>query len=456
MFRNLTTKFHRAIRFALGYDGVTPRYYRAYRPTVAVDSRVTFSGPTRLRLISEARYLYNNVGLVRGAINELARLAVGQGLIPQCLSQNTEWAEAAEEWFDRWSRIADAQNRMTFFDILRCAIINRLVDGDCLLVLVRTDGDFPKLRLVRAHRIKTPTKLGTKAQVYDGVELTAYGAPAAYYVEVAQNEFDRIDAVNAIHVLEHETGDEVRGISSLVATIPHLNDLREILEFEKIGVKRDSGIGGVVVTTSGLPGPDDYAIAPADNSAPLPSNIHDIYPGEIRFLKPGEEIRSFSSGRPSPTFRGFLDYLIRDVARGLGVPYEFVWANDATGPGTRAMLAQVQRRVEELQAVLERLICQRVWAWTISVAVKRGDLSEPPDDWWRVSWQKPARLTIDVGREAAANRADIESGIRTLAEDAGERGLHWQDVIEQRAREVAFAKQIAAKYGIDEKLLGLG
>jgi hypothetical protein len=62
----------------------------------------------------------------------------------------------------------------------------------------------------------------------------------------------------------------------------------------------------------------------------------------------------------------------------------------------------------------------------IAKAIKRKDLPAIPN-WWLVRWQAPAKITVDLGREAQANRDDLKYGNRTLMVDAGEQGLHWKD-----------------------------
>jgi capsid protein len=146
-------------------------------------------------------------------------------------------------------------------------------------------------------------------------------------------------------------------------------------------------------------------------------------------LQPGEEYSSFGSNRPSPTFQGFIELLLREIAVGLGLPFEFVWdLVKAKGSGSRFILAKAQRRFEERQRLLIDQFLTRVWRWVMAKAIKRKDLPAA-QFWWLVRWQTPAKITVDAGREAQANRDDLRYGNRTLAMDASEQDLDWKDDI---------------------------
>ena len=144
--------------------------------------------------------------------------------------------------------------------------------------------------------------------------------------------------------------------------------------------------------------------------------------------------------------------LMRKTAVGLGVPFEFLWnPTEAGGATQRAVLAKAQRKFGERASLLDEKLNKRVWGWVISKAIKRGDV-RPSADWWRVRWQHPKKITVDVGREAKENREDYKLGLKTLADDAGERGLDWQEIRQQTELEnvdlIHRAKRIADQENI--------
>jgi hypothetical protein len=70
-------------------------------------------------------------------------------------------------------------------------------------------------------------------------------------------------------------------------------------------------------------------------------------------------------------------------------------------------------------------------------------------------WRFPAKLSIDVGRESAANMAENRQGAKSLQEIAAEEGTDAFSRLEQIAIEAGFIKELAAKYGVPETAIRL-
>lgn len=392
---------------------------------------------TRRVLLSKARWLYNNVGFVKGAVTDIARYSVGIGFIPQSQIKDESVRAAYEDYWRNWSNICEVTGKLTYTELLRLVSIAVDVDGDIGLALTETVNGFPRLQLVESHRIES-----NRADVltnYDGVYLNVSGAPIGYSIrngeQYQKQTYSRINARDFALIMEMDRCDEVRGKTRLHAAINRLIDVWETIEAETQAIKTNSKIAMAIET-------DDDTTKPflgkqtVTGSGQGAVTVEDIYAGTIPKLRRGEKLWAHKTERPSPTFTGYLDYIARDVASGLGVPVEFVWDSSKIGGATqRFILQKAQRRFEERQATLCKL-SNRIWGWVVSKAVKAGDLPYS-EDWWRIRWQTPAKITVDVGREAQQAREDILLGIRTVAEDAAERGLDWQEMRDQSEREAA-------------------
>ena len=70
-----------------------------------------------------------------------------------------------------------------------------------------------------------------------------------------------------------------------------------------------------------------------------------------------------------------------------------------------------------------------------------------------MNFTTPRRVTVDAGREAMQNRADVQAGLKTLSDHFAELGMDFHEEIENRAREMHHIKETAAKYGIPPQLL---
>ena len=386
--------------------------------------------------------MFVNSGVCRGAIGDLARYSVGNGLIPQ---SNSEHANEYELFFSQWAKVADVGGTFSFWQMQRLASQRMDVDGDLGFLFVKKD--FPQLQIIESHNIEHD---GFDVGDHDGVYANAAGRPTAY--SVRDGEAIRKVSANDFHlVFEPDRVGQLRGVTSLAHATDHIRDVIELLDYEKVGVKMASAIGIAIQSASGT-ADDGMSLVESGYSAADSGNIpwDTFQAGMIPRLKPGESIESFASNKPSPTFQGFLGWILKEVSIGLGLPYEFLVDPAGQGTASRFILEKAQRRFEERQYCIKKF-CDRVWSWVIASAIKRGDLP-PSENFWSVRWQTPKKITVDAGREAKANLDALKYGNRTLSEDLGERGQDWQNVCDQIEREaddlLSRAKRLSDQHGV--------
>lgn len=410
------------------YDGARVSRARSYLPNVASDSRDTLNSYTRRTLLSHARWLFVNVGFVKGAIRDIARYSVGTGIRVQSQISDTEVRKLYEDFWNQWCKIPEVTGKFNFREVLNLVSVAIDVDGDHGIILTETQGGFPQIQLVESHRIESEA---TDESFFDGVKTDRAGRPLLYRIREGKETFRTIPNVGFHLAYDPDRCDELRGKSALHHAVNNLRDQLEILIAEKQGVKLNSGIATVIKSSAGDATEGFFGkTATSGDSTNGYVTQEQIFSGAIPRLQPGEDIWAFKSDRPSATFQGFLDYLARDAAVGLGVPVEFLWdAAKLGGTSNRFILQKAQRRFEERQCTLIKL-ATRIYGYVVSKAVKRGDLPYS-EEWWKVRWQTPSKITVDVGREAQANRDDLLIGNRTFAEDFAERGLDWQDERDQ-------------------------
>jgi capsid protein len=183
-----------------------------------------------------------------------------------------------------------------------------------------------------------------------------------------------------------------------------------------------------------------------------PVTLQRIVGGKLVALKPDESLDSFQSNRPSPTFTGFLEHLRRDSALGM-IPFEFAAdSSKVGGAGVRLIVAKADRRFSFRQMILERRLIRPVWAYVIGDAISRR-LLPPVQGWWKVATVPPKRVTVDAGREAQQNRADVEAGLKTLSDHYAELGADFREEIERRAADARLILDTAAKHGVPVEML---
>ena len=88
----------------------------------------------------------------------------------------------------------------------------------------------------------------------------------------------------------------------------------------------------------------------------------------------------------------------------------------------------------------------------IGDAIDRGELPAIKG-WNKVAWVCPRRITVDAGREAQQNRADVETGLKTIEDHYSELGMDYREELEKRAQNAKAIIDAASKYGVPVSML---
>jgi capsid protein len=258
-----------------------------------------------------------------------------------------------------------------------------------------------------------------------------------------------------MHVYQPEVASGARAYSPLQHAINNIVDMLEIVSLEKFAVKMNSDVTRTITReTAQFDGAQSdfeaFGMRPQDvtgNGLTNPDEASTFIGGKILALAPGERMESFVSNRPNQTFNGFIEYLVRDSVAGV-LPYEFIYdPSAASGASMRLIVAKADRVFQHLQTVLMNRFLTPVWGYVIGSKIASGELPSC-ECWNKVVWTTPKRVTVDAGRDAAQNRADIELGIKTIGENCLEEGENFNEMLRQRACEARAYVDAAKEFDI--------
>ena len=417
------------------------------------DAKRDLTPGIRNELIRRSRYLHKNSGFVRELVSNMAVYSTGDGIKPQAQSANQSWNRRAEEYFANWAAQCEVTRRFSFEECQSLVCRGIDVDGEYFIHKTRDRDNRPILQLIESHRVGDATG---STETVDGIGMDAVGAPSFYRLILDDGSFRDVPAASVLHVFEPESASAVRHPATIQHSINHVLDEMELLALEKHAVKDNADVARVLKTERGEIEDEsgDFSLggqpAPTDGSDPV--SLQRIIGGKLIALKPNESLDSFQSNRPSPTFTGFLTHLRRDSALGV-LPYEFAAdASSIGGAGVRLVVAKADRRFSFRQLILIQRFIRPVWAYVIGDAIAKGELENMPN-WWKISATTPRRITVDTGREAQQNRADVEMGLKTLSEHFAEQGMDFEEEMRVRAQNARRILDLAKEYAVPVEML---
>ena len=445
---------------------------RLYAPkTYGQPSESTQASRSRVVMMWEARDLVENFPEAR----EITR-KFGNYLTPNEYSPTTgdrDYNQVVSEFFHEWCKRCDVTGRHTFKKLVQLACEERPVDGDCGFA-IRRIGDELKIQMIPGTRIGNPNSLGAESDdYYQGIITDEFGKPVAYRIYRVTREgvyfgAEDVAAHNFCHYFDPFRVDQYRGITDFHAAIRTARMLYEILEAEKAGVRFASQQAALIFNDRGSANPRNlFTPSPASimpNGQTQQNEMSEV--GMIRYMGVADRVEMMPS-RPSAAFAGFVQHLMHEIAIGVGVPEGVLFGTqDYKGPSVRAEFAAADRVFTRHQGVLTDKVLDPIKNAVILDAIARGEIAPPALQAGETmvqalrratagEWRFPAKLSIDVGRESAANLNENRQGAKSLQEIAGEEGTDAFSRLEQIAIEAAYVKELAGKYGVPETAIRL-
>lgn len=419
------------------------------------DARNEFAGSTRDEVLRISRFFDKRSGLVRGIAQDNALYAIGDGIRPQAATTDKAWNRAAERVFKDWARRATVCGRYSFNEVQH--LVSRAIDRDGEVFAVKSfaaDGVTPAIQLIEAHRCMSGEN--PPEGMCDGILSNASGAPLLYRFLQDDGNFVDVPASAVTHVHDPESVTEGRAKPPYTHGLDYLQDAREILGANLKGVKDQ------LQTTVAVIAPNDvgedvaasFGDVQNDTGVEMPTEkqINAAIGGASVILPTGSSVQNLTNNLPNPTFQGFMEHLQRQVTSGV-LPYEFTQdASKIGGATVRLVVGKADRAFSHRQNIIITRLLDHVWAYVIAHYITAGLLA-PSDDFWRVSWVTPRRVTVDAGRDAMANRSDIIAGIKSWSDHYGENGADFEEEMERRADEAAFIIALSKERGVPLRFL---
>ena len=384
----------------------------------STEPRSEFGAMTRVQIMKKARWLYNNVGLAARAVDGVARYVVGTGIIPQARTTDGEWNKRTEALFeDACGREAfgfDVAGQFNFYEAQSAIVRHVAIDGDFFGQLMRSNSGRAMMRFMGGEKVgNAGLSPLPQDEWHDGVRTDQYGKPTQFRVLTNPDgkSFTDVSSDDMLHFRRPVRVGYTRSPSWLSRAALHLHDMADIIAFTKQTFKLASQPAFIIESPDAGQIGMGAALKRVDGVAGGSVTLDKLYASSgVVQLPPGSKLQQFKNEHPGANFQSFLDYLARDISWGIGLSPEMLWSIAGIGgANTRYVLADAQVFFNELQEWLINGFCRRFYKFWVWHEIQAGRLPMI-EDWWRVDFIPPARVTVDFGRDTAALLNIVRSG----------------------------------------------
>ena len=371
---------------------------------------------------------------------------------------------AVETAWQRFCENVSADGQLNFVDHCQLAISNVLQDGE--VFQRKIDGyPFNKFRFALQfldpdqvdemwNRLRRPDDPTQPNEVRLGVEKDIWGRPVAYWTyyghpsEVVGVVRLRVPAEEIAHAYVFKRVAQSRGVPWLHTAMTRLFMLGEYEEAELVAARLEACKMGYFVSQSGEEytggsGPkrktnDDGSVRPLE----MP-----VEPGLFEELPEGIKPMVVDWNHPNVAFSEFLRALLRGAAMGLNASYSTISGDlrDVNFSSLRQGVLDERDGWKVLQAFARDHIVKPAFAWWLPMAILSGQLQVPAglaldDILEAANWTPRGWPWVDPLKDSQTAIIGIRSCTSTLLSECAGKGLDWRDVIDQRARENAYAR----------------
>jgi lambda family phage portal protein len=398
------------------------------------------------------------------------------------VSDNRIQQKQAQKVIDDFCENADINNR-SLWQIVDEWTGASFSDGDILISLPidnSREGVKTVVESIEANRVDTPSEYSADVLVNHGVKHDSEGKVLGYYVK----KHDKVDSYGNnlanYNCIDRISGD--RKISDLfksplnnrprssrqyplltpaMQTIKLLDDyLEAVLVGARVAacfsafIKSSNPAGTFSGFTTDANG---NVLDPQDGNATR--RVQKLFPGQVFYLKPNEEIDFASPNRPNDNVDAFIVRLQKLIAMYLRIPYPILFLDltEVNYSSWRGGANEMRKFINRWRWNLEKMITwilRTVLVEAGLLGLVRGDIS---DVTFNIRW--PSSNILDPEKEARANKIALQNGTTTPQRICDEEGVDYEEILreaeadklarlEMQARILKRKKELEAEYGI--------
>lgn len=427
------------------YTATKPSRHKRDRDTTGGSGDDHLNQLTLWELREISHELVRNNGMVKGAIDRLVQNVLGpEGPSLQSRTEDEKQNDEVESDWDQWlENDADISGRLHGQVLLQKCKQGEYEGGDHFVQLDDTarNGNG-SLRAFEGDRVLTP--VGVEAvnglPVLNGIAFDpSTGEPKWYFVannypingKCLEQDGKWIRAETIVPFCNPNRLSQGRGQPILTPSFRDIDDLDDMMLYEKIGSKLVASQGFVVETEDPL----GFADAMRDTSN-SDERIEELEPGAINYLKPNESMKSIQNNRPGNNFEPFTRLISRFIGLPIGMPIELLLLDfsQINFSGSRQLLhlAQLGFRAEQF-----RTGCQlsKIYKWWLNLPVRKNKYNSADPKFGLHEWGFPGWPSPNPREDAMAFDLELKNMTRSRHDYCRSKGRDFEKTSSELERE---------------------
>lgn len=400
-------------------------------------------------LRERARYEVANNSYARGMLETLAQDTIGTGPRLQLIEGSEQARRFVAMEFGKWARNIRLAAKLRTMRIAKCE------DGEAFAVMFVNPHHGHRvpldIQLIEADQVTTPDQsTSLDPHAVDGIRFDPYRNPMEYHVLREHpgtdryfpgfDDYDRVSADLVMHYFRADRPGQSRGVPEIAPALPIYNQLRRYTLAVIDSAEKAASIAGVIKSNS----PPQ-----ADSGEVTPFDTVDL-DNEWLTMPEGWDISQFKAEQPTTTYPMGKWEFIGEAARCISMPINIAMGNSSKHNYASGRLDhQVYHRAIWIERdEIEIVVVERVFdAWFSEALLVEGYL---PRDYLAMGEQTPMHRWfwdgfehVDPVKEASAQEKRLlVNNTTNLAEECAAQGLNWREVIEQRAEELRYMREL--------------
>lgn len=376
-----------------------------------------------------------------------------------------------EDGYARWSRkgVCTVDGMLSRQELERLVISQVATDGEVFVRLVKSRANRWRFAVELFDADCVPETLNVPRgtgfldagyqlppahEIVMGVERDAGRRPVAYwfraggigdFVGVGSQKFQRVPADEVLHIFTVEAVGQARGIPWLFCGMRRLAMLGGYEEAELVAARTAASKMGFFTENENGEAP------PIDGVDSTGAPVTEAQPGVFSVLPQGMSFTPFDPQHPTEAFPDFVKAMLRSVSAGAGVSYAALTGDleQANYSSLRQGALEEREEWRVMQGWFIDSFARPIFEGWLQQALGFGALAglDPTQE---ERWNSPVFVPrgwswVDPAKEIEADERAVKLGVKTRRQICAERGLDFEEIVEQLAAE----QKLAAAAGID-------